>query len=64
MSDEENDADQSPRDSGMSFEQCAHCGAGLAVNEWYPTVTTTDGDGDVELYSFCNDACKDAWSDS
>lgn len=65
MSDDEEQSvpSNAGRNLGETFENCAHCGTELSVNEWHPTVTTTDEQGELEVYSFCDDECKEAWSD-
>ncbi|WP_425492995.1 DUF7576 family protein [Natrinema amylolyticum] len=47
---------------GEEFEQCATCGATLPNDEWCPIVTETDAEGDLVIRSFCDEACKNAWT--
>lgn len=42
------------------FEECAHCGSVLPTDEWCPVVTS-ERDGAVSIYSFCDDDCKTLW---
>jgi len=41
--------------------QCSHCGDDVPAEEWHPVATARDDDGDVEIYAFCNEACRSAW---
>jgi hypothetical protein len=46
------------------LQACAHCGAALRSDVWYPVVLPENDDGDTELYTFCDDDCRDAWQSS
>lgn len=65
MTDSGDASDQSPPDASLDelFEYCATCGASLPKNVWCPVVTETGSEGAPVLRSFCDDACKDAWTD-
>lgn len=54
-------SDQVTGDDASFYEYCAHCDDELVEEEWHPVVTDTIDDTDLALYSFCNDACKNAW---
>ncbi|WP_436911910.1 DUF7576 family protein [Halosimplex marinum] len=42
------------------FETCAHCGARLSGQRWFPATTRVEG-GSVSVVSFCDDGCLTAW---
>ncbi|MFC4357341.1 hypothetical protein ACFO0N_05180 [Halobium salinum] len=42
------------------FTTCDHCDEPFEPGTSYPVVTDHD-DGDVELYSFCDESCRDEW---
>lgn len=44
-----------------SFETCANCGTPFQSDVTYPAVTRRD-DGDVNVYSFCDQECQAAWT--
>lgn len=48
--------------SGRDAANCTNCGDPIDTSRWYP-ITTRIVDGDVELYSFCDDDCRDAWDE-
>ena len=58
-------ADQAIADGGLNeeFEQCAICGATLPKHEWCPTITDTDAEGNLVIWAFCDQDCKNAWTD-
>jgi len=41
--------------------QCSHCGEDVPTEEWHPVATARDDDGDVDIYAFCDEACRSAW---
>lgn len=43
-------------------ETCEACGARLDLRDWCPVVSTTDPDGTLRFYSFCDEACRRAWA--
>lgn len=43
------------------FGACAHCGDAFERDVSYPVATRGGGDQEIELYSFCDDACMQAW---
>lgn len=46
---------------GSPFGTCAHCNTALEPGERYPVETRGEPDGELELYSFCDEACRRAW---
>lgn len=64
MPDSRGDAGPLP-DGGFdeAFERCAACGAPLPRDEWCPTVTETDDEERLVVWTFCDEACKDEWTD-
>lgn len=40
---------------------CANCGDTIDEHEWYPIRSGEDDDGEFRLYSFCGEACAEAW---
>lgn len=42
-------------------DSCAHCGAILNGDDWYPVVTITATHNGPNLYSFCDEDCQAAW---
>ena len=49
------------RERRSTVELCATCGDAIDTSEWHPVATVTDADGDVRIYPFCDEACRDAW---
>lgn len=45
------------------FGACANCGDPFEPDVSYPVVTGDGPDGEMELYSFCDEACQAAWED-
>lgn len=43
------------------FGTCANCGDAFEPEVSYPVVTRDGGDGELELYSFCDEECMRAW---
>lgn len=43
------------------FESCVHCELPFQRNVSYPAVTRQEN-GDVDLYSFCDEECREAWA--
>lgn len=43
------------------FTICANCGTSFQLDVSYPVVTRRE-DGDVHVYSFCDDECRTAWA--
>lgn len=43
------------------FGVCASCGSTLFHGREYPVSTKLDDDGNLELYSFCDDECQSTW---
>lgn len=51
-----------PRDAdGDSVQICATCGAVVEDSEWHPVATRVTETGEVVIYLFCSDACKNQW---
>lgn len=42
---------------------CANCGSEIDTKEWHPLVTRTDDDGNFRVYAFCDEDCRDEWTD-
>ena len=65
----ENETDRRENDSERSREVstetvskwCDYCGGPVATDEWYPAATQHDDDGNVEIYGFCDEECKEQW---
>ena len=49
-------------DGGHPFSECDHCGAAFDLGVSYPVAVEDTPDGGVELYSFCDEHCKQAWA--
>ena len=45
---------------GYPFEACAHCQTPFQQGVSYPVVTRQE-EGEVTLYSFCDEECQAAW---
>lgn len=60
------ESDRSPSDGHLNeeFEYCASCGTTLPKDKWCPIVTETDAEGDLVVRSFCDEHCKDAWTNN
>ncbi|ELZ31424.1 YHS domain-containing protein [Halogeometricum pallidum JCM 14848] len=43
--------------------RCDRCGNPIETSDWYPMEKERDSDGELRLYSFCSDGCKEAWLD-
>lgn len=51
------------RDSAVDvFDRCAYCHAGFERDVRYPVTVREDDEGDLEIYSFCDSTCQDAWA--
>ena len=44
-------------------KHCENCGATIDTADWYPVTKERDSDGTLRFYSFCSEACQDAWLD-
>nr|WP_192498392.1 hypothetical protein [Halorussus halophilus] len=42
-------------------DRCTNCGDEIDTSQWYPVVTRTV-DSEVQLYSFCDEDCRDDWT--
>lgn len=51
---------QREADAETVSKRCDHCGGPIDTDEWYPAATRRD-DGDVTVYSFCDEACRKRW---
>lgn len=54
--------DEAAAESQSTVELCAACGDAIDTSEWHPVATDTV-DGEVRIYPFCDDDCRDAWND-
>lgn len=52
-----------PPSSDEMLDYCATCGARLPEDVWCPVVSETDSEGSLVVRSFCDAACRDAWTD-
>ena len=52
------------RDDGQWFQRCADCESPLEANVSHPVYTERDQNGDLRLYSFCDEECKRRWLDA
>lgn len=43
-----------------SFDACAYCDSRFEMNVSYPVHTEYE-EGEIRLYSFCDDECMDRW---
>lgn len=57
--DESSLSDESPRASSTKI--CAQCGGSLDATERTPAATSRGDDGDVSVYLFCDEECRNAW---
>lgn len=48
-------------DAAGGTRTCAYCGDHSELDEWQPVVTRTDDDGELQIYSFCDETCRAAW---
>lgn len=51
-------------DSGsdqLEFVACDHCRSSFDIDVRYPVSAHEGPDGDLELYSFCDEDCQQAW---
>lgn len=46
-----------------SDDRCAHCGQSVDTSNWHPVAKRRDDDGSLRFFSFCSEACQDAWLD-
>jgi hypothetical protein len=42
-------------------DRCDHCGRTFEPDVRYPTVTEDRPNGDLQIYTFCEESCKTAW---
>ncbi len=54
---------QTNPDDGV-FDACAHCGRSFLPDVRYPVRTEYGAGEELELYSFCDETCVDAWLSS
>lgn len=64
MGERERDEVSSAEPAADLTRTCANCGDRLELDEWCPVVTRTDGEGNLQLYSFCDEACMVAWEEA
>ena len=43
------------------FQACAYCGSPLEEGVSHPVHVERDEDGGIQLYSFCDEECKENW---
>jgi len=48
-------------DDSESTELCAQCGVSIDTSEWHPVVADDGADGELQLYPFCDETCRDEW---
>lgn len=41
--------------------ECDYCGTSLKEEVRYPTTTIDMEDGDIEIFTFCSEECKEQW---
>lgn len=66
-SEQENAVDAAHDDSSVRADEpktCANCGAEIDTTEWHPLVTRTDGDGTFHVYAFCDESCRNEWTEN
>lgn len=44
-------------------ETCANCGEPVDMENWHPVVTRREN-GDFRVYAFCDEDCRDEWTDT
>lgn len=45
----------------LEFVTCDYCEQSFDIGVRYPVAVREGPDGDLELYSFCDAACQQAW---
>ena len=49
---------------GSSFpDQCDNCDASLGEDMRYPTTTVDGTNGDIRIFTFCSEECREGWVD-
>lgn len=43
------------------FESCSHCGVPFRSDVRYPVTVRKDDEGDLQIHSFCDSDCQEAW---
>jgi hypothetical protein len=46
---------------GLEFVACDYCDAPFEIDTRYPVTIREDADGTIQLYSFCDETCQQAW---
>lgn len=41
-------------------DRCTHCEEPIETDEWHP-VRTVEREGALIVYTFCSNACREAW---
>ena len=57
----ENEHTATTGDDSESTELCAQCGVSIDTSEWHPVVADDGADGELQLYPFCDETCRDEW---
>ena len=63
--DQETAPDGTSDDSAVRADEpkiCANCEKQIDTMKWHPVVTRTDDDGRFRVYAFCDEDCRDEWS--
>jgi len=42
-------------------KECEYCGTSLREEVRYPTTTVDKKNGDLSIFTFCSEECKDKW---
>lgn len=66
MEDEEqsNGTDAVGEESAVRADEpktCANCGADVDTKKWHPLATRTDADGNLHVYAFCSEECRNEY---
>lgn len=64
MGDDEQGEVSSTESTADLARTCANCGDRLELDEWCPVVTRTDDEGNLQLYSFCDEDCMVSWEEA
>lgn len=65
--DRKNETGATPDESSGRADEpktCANCGAEIDTREWHPLATRTNDDGNLRVYAFCEEDCRDEWADA
>jgi hypothetical protein len=53
-------APQEPKEFGS--DTCGSCGRRIDTTQWRPATTGRDDTGQYRVYVFCDEDCRDHWS--